>query len=102
MGVRGGEVGSQMILEGSTSVRDEYVKVLLILGNFYPHYEFIKLFSNLHNPPSEAPGRASLGGGGLFLVFLDSTRGPLMYLVMIPFSLKISFFRSLPALLFVF
>ena len=50
MGVRGGEVGSQLILEGNTSVRDEYVKVSLILGNFYPHYEFIKLFSNLHTP----------------------------------------------------
>ena len=59
-------MGSQLILEGNTSVRDEYVKVSLILGNFYPHYEFIKLFSNLHTPPTEAPGRASLGGGGLF------------------------------------
>ena len=93
-------MGLQLILEGNTSVRDEYVKVSLILGNFYPHYEFIKLFSDLHTPlPSEAPGRASLGGGGLFLVFLDSTRGPLIYLAMIPFSQKISFFRSLPALL---
>ena len=48
-----GEVGSQLILEGNTSVRDEYVKVSLILGNFYPHYEFIKLFSIiLITPPS--------------------------------------------------
>ena len=50
-GGQGGEVGSQLILEGNTSVRDEYVKVSLIWGNFYPHYEFIKLFSNLHTPP---------------------------------------------------
>ena len=63
-------MGSQLILEGNTSVRDEYVKVSLILGNFYPHYEFIKLFSNLITPPSEAPGRASLGGGGLFFSFV--------------------------------
>ena len=59
-------MASQLLLEGNTSLRDEYVKVSLILGNFYPHYEFIKLFSNLHTPPTEAPGRASLGGGGLF------------------------------------
>ena len=68
MGVRGGEVGSQLILEGNTSVRDEYVKVSLILGNFYPHYEFIKLFSNLHTPPR--------GRGTFFSFFRLYKRSP--------------------------
>ena len=87
-------MGSQLILEGNTSVRDEYVKVSLILGNFYPHYEFIKLFSNLHTPPSEAPGRASLGGGGLFFSFFRLyKRSPYVSCHDHIFS----FFRSLPA-----
>ena len=66
MGVRGEEVGSQLILIGNISVRDQCVQVSLFFVIFTPNMN-LKLFSRLHTP-LVTPMGASLRGD-FFLLF---------------------------------
>ena len=66
MGVRGEEVGSQLILIGNISVRDQCVQVSLFFCHIYPQYEFKVIFQVAY--PSSDPMGASLRGD--FFAFL--------------------------------
>ena len=44
VGVRRGEVGSQLISGGSTAISAEYIQISQIYGHIYPQYEFKVIF----------------------------------------------------------
>ena len=66
VGVRGEEVGSQLILIGNISVRDQCVQVSLFFCHIYPQYEFKVIFQVAY--PSSDP-HGGVTKGGFFLLF---------------------------------
>ena len=76
MGVRGEEVGSQLILIGNISVRDQCVQVSQFFCCIYPQYEFKVIFQVAYS--SSDPHGASLRGDFFLLFWLYKT-SPLKY-----------------------
>ena len=76
-GGQGGRIGVANNFGGNTSVRDQCVRVALILGHIYPQYEFKVIFLVAYPPLVTPVGNHFTIGLELKKIFLHSTRPPL-------------------------